>query len=506
MFYFLSFIWFLRTIKAIIFWLYLWQLKEYHIRRFLDHFRTFKGKKIFLNWLFAVKLVLFFYALELFFYPDLLAWYFYASWILILAVIYFFESLKAFFDVYRKKLKKPVFSGKIIILFSINLLFVSFFILFLFQNINLFYWFSFYLFLFDILTPLIISVILLFLQPLTVFWRKIIIKKAKTKRAQFKNLLVIGITGSYGKTSTKDFLAKILAKKYKVLKTKENQNSEIGISRCILNNLNKEHEIFVVEMAAYNKGGIKLLSDIVKPKIGMVTGVNEQHLAIFGSMENLLSAEGGGELIKSLPEDGIVFLNVNNGYCRDLYQKIKIKKFLYGANAVFPGEENILGAMAVAKELAMEDFKIFQIAEKMKNKIPGIKIKKTEQGLDIIDAAYSSNPDGIMAHLEYLKTHYPKNKRIIIMPCLIELGRASKEIHRKIGKKIAQVCHLAIITTKDKFREIKESALEEGIDKENILFLENPKEIFKKIKDFAGEGDVILLEGRISEELINLLD
>jgi UDP-N-acetylmuramyl pentapeptide synthase len=85
------------------------------------------------------------------------------------------------------------------------------------------------------------------------------------------------------------------------------------------------------------------------------------------------------------------------------------------------------------------------------------------------------------------------------MPCLIELGPASKEIHKKIGKKIAEVCDLAIITTKDRFKEIKEKA------GDKVVFLENPKEIFKKINDFSGKNDVILLEGRIPKEIHQFL-
>ena len=315
MFSFVSSLWFIRTAKSFLFWIYLWQLKEYHIGRFLDHFRTDKGKKIFTNPLFIIKIILIlaFFALPLFVFFAVI-------------LIYIFEV----FDVLRKKIKMPVLTSKTLLLIFLALLAEILFIFFLklyFENIITV---VFLLLLFDAFSPLIASLIVLFLQPLAYYARNRIIKRAKEKRSQFKNLLVIGITGSFGKTSTKEFLAEILSAKFKVLKTKEHQNSEVGISRCILDDLKEGHEIFIAEMGAYNKGGIKLLCDIVKPKIGMVTGVNQQHLATFGSMENLLSAEGGGELIDSLPADGMAFFNAKNEHCRNLYQKTGIQKFLYG--------------------------------------------------------------------------------------------------------------------------------------------------------------------------------
>ncbi len=342
------------------------------------------------------------------------------------------------------------------------------------------------------------------LKPFIDIMRNRIIKRAKIKKDRFSNLLVIGITGSYGKTSTKEFLYTILSSKFsgKVLETKEHQNSEVGIAQCILDDLKQEHEIFIVEMGAYNRGGIKLLCDITKPKIGILTGINEQHMATFGSQENII--KGKYELIESLPADGIAFFNAKSKYYLELYQKTKIKKFLYGQEAKFLGEENILGAMAVAKELGMTEEEISKVVAKIENKFGGIQIKKGINGINIIDATYSANPDGVIAHLEYLKT-FP-GRKIIIMPCLIELGKASKEVHKRIGKKIAEVCDLAIITTEDRFKEIKETAGGKA------LLIENPKEIFKKIKSFLegdlssealAKEDVVLLESRVPTQLTN---
>jgi len=517
MFEFIGFIWFFRTSKIVLFYLYLWQLKEYHVGRFLDHFSTDKGRKLIFNPVNILKIIL----LLVFPFVPLLT--FFGT-----IAFYLFEFVKTSFDFATKRIKLPILTKKSIFLISASLVLQIAFLFIIFRNLWYFerfiiFWdvgdivvFTFWILLFDVLTPLIVSIVVFLFQPFAVLMRNRMIKKAKAKREKLPNLLVVGITGSYGKTSTKEFLYTILFSKFngKVLKTKEHQNSEVGISQCILNNLNENHRIFIVEMGAYNVGGIKLLCDITRPRIGILTGINEQHMATFGSQGNIIKAKY--ELIESLPKDGIAFFNARNKYCVELYNKTLQRgsgqAFLYGQEAKFFGEENILGAMAVARELGMSEEEIQNAVNEIGNKMPGIKLKKGINRLNVIDATYSANPDGVIANLEYLKTlRQAQGKLIIVMPCLIELGKASKEVHGRIGKKIAEVCDLAIITTKDYFKEIVEGALlrqgYEGreIKKDNILFLENPKEIFEKIKEFTKEGDVVLLESRVPKNLINLL-
>ncbi|MBU2578853.1 hypothetical protein KKA09_01930, partial [Patescibacteria group bacterium] len=287
---------FLIFVKLLFFWLWLWQLKEYHCGRFKAHFETLASRKIFSSF-----------------------------W----------------------RLKFPKFTKKIIVI-SISGIFLAtlivYFIFSLPNNEN--FYLAFLIFIFSV--PLFSSFIVLLFQIPTAILCKRILKKAKRKREQFKNLLVIGIAGSYGKTSTKEFLATILSEKFNVLKTEKHINAEIGIAQTILNNLNESHQIFICEIGAYEKGKIKEVCEIIKPKIGIVTGVNEQHLSTFGSMKNLLSAEGGEELIDSLPIDGMAFFNAKNKYCLELYKKTGIKKFLYGKNVKLRGMENIEGAKMVA--------------------------------------------------------------------------------------------------------------------------------------------------------------
>jgi UDP-N-acetylmuramoyl-tripeptide--D-alanyl-D-alanine ligase len=394
---------------------------------------------------------------------------------------------------------------------------------------------------FDILTPVIVSLLVLLFQPIAVIGRNVVLKNATKKMASLPNIIVIGITGSYGKTTTKEFLTTILSSKFNVLSTKEHKNSEMGIASTILNDLKPENQIFIVEMGAYKKGGIKLLCDMVKPRLGIVTGVTVQHLSLFGSMENLLSAEGGYELAKALPSNGTLFLNAENKYCLDLYKKLntygKINKKLYAENGNKLNVEiwaedvetsstnlsfvsltrdkqmahfklnvlgkhnlqNILGAILIAKELGMSLEEISKACQNIKPPQAGTIVKKGVHGINVIDSSYSSNPDGAVADLDCLRLF--SGKRLVIMPCLIELGEKSKEIHYKIGQKIAEVCDLAIVTTKDKFEDIKKGAQSNC----EVVFLEDPQEIFNKITTFFKEGDTVLLEGRVPEKLLKLL-
>lgn len=550
----ISFFWFAVVLKYVLFWIYLWQLKEYHVGRFLDHFRTHKGKKIFLNVFYVAKFVtvIFFFTHRIFLYVVLL--------------LYPIESLIFIGNILKGNFKKPVVTAKTAWLMLVSFFGVALCVFLIYTYTVTNTSFVFTLLLFDVAIPLFISVMVLLFQPFFVIARNSMLKKATQKRSTFKNLVVVGITGSYGKTSTKEFLTTILSQKFNVVSTKDHQNSEMGIAKCILNELTEKHEIFVVEMGSYKKGGIDLLCNMTKPNIGIVTGVNEQHLALFGSLKNLLSAEGGRELVDNLPKDGLLVVNGDNKYCLDLYKKTHIKKKIYTMhrdkidsdvwaeeisvkedsldfmvinreheavhfNVSILGRQNIqnvLGAVLVARGLGMTLEEIAIACQNIKQEQAGITLKRGVHGITIIDSSYSSNPDGVMADLNYISVFkgkatsadgnsgkagnsrvltkgFGEPKKVIVMPCLIELGSKSKEIHYQIGKKIGQVCDLAVITTKDKFDDVKDGAMTTGMPENSILFCSNVQDIFTKITTFCKNGDAVLLEGRVPEELIRLL-
>lgn len=528
-----AFAWLIRTIKFVLFWIYLWQLKEYHIGRFKDHFRTEQGKKLWSDRLLFAKA-----ALAIILLADV-AVAFAGS---ILLIIYFAEAMKFAISAIRGKTKLPKPTLKALLLTTIAIMATVLFVLLARTWAYAPADFLAALLLFDILLPVIVSAFVLAFQPIFVALRAAILQKARNIMRQRKDLIVVGITGSYGKTSTKEFLTAILSAKFNVLSTPAHKNSEIGIAQTVINDLRGEHKIFIVEMGSYNKGGIDLLCGIVKPSIGMVTGVNQQHLATFGSMENLLSAEGGRELLQNLPKDGLLAVNGDNAHCMDLYKRATVNKKAYalgkdkidadiwaqeisvhadsvdfvaitreGAMAHMKVRvlgrqhvQNLLGAIMVAKELGMSLEEISRAVQRISPEQGGMTRKKGIHGIEVIDSSYSANPDGVLADLDFLSI-FP-GKKVIVMPSLIELGEASQKAHQSIGKKIAKTCDMAIITTKDEFDVLRQAAVHEGMAEDKIIFSPEARNILARITFFCTSGDTVLLEGRVPSELLSMLN
>ncbi len=157
--------------------------------------------------------------------------------------------------------------------------------------------------------------------------RWLTINTARTTLSRNPNLIVVGITGSFGKTTTKEILSTILAKKYKVLSPPQSYNTLFAVAQIIKEQLKEDHEIFLVEMGAYRRGEIAELCRMVKPKIGILTGIANQHLERFGTQENIIKAKY--DLIESLPPDGLAVFNLYSKPCCDLYQKTDIAKIGY---------------------------------------------------------------------------------------------------------------------------------------------------------------------------------
>jgi UDP-N-acetylmuramoyl-tripeptide--D-alanyl-D-alanine ligase len=469
--YSLLFLFALLYSKATLFWVFLWQLKEYRLDRFwaeygfwgkLLHFWAFSGGRKFHRPVFTLK------ALAIYV----------VSLLVVLAGIYAVLRLSIF----------SFFDSVWIIFLGLSILYV--------------------------LIPAIVLAIMAIFQAPIILAKFFIYKMAAARIAENKNLIVIGITGSYGKTSTKEFLAQILEQKFKIIRTPKNINTEIGIAKFILQNLAPAlslerrggKEVFIVEMGAYKKGEIKRICDIVKPKIGIITGINEQHLSLFGSFQDIIDTKY--ELIEGLPKDGLALFNGENEYSLKMAKKWQGKKVIYrdanilmhanDANMPRHYRQNLAGAVEIAKHLGMSEEEIKQAIGQIKLTDRMIKTFIGKNGTLVIDDSYSANPDGVLAGLDYLAEQQQKRK-IIIMLCLIELGNSAKEVHRKIGQKINAICDLAIITTKDYFDVIK---AETG---EKAVLVVTPEKAIKLLKLYLDENTAVLIEGRVAESVIGFL-
>ncbi|MDD5639714.1 MAG: UDP-N-acetylmuramoyl-tripeptide--D-alanyl-D-alanine ligase [Candidatus Pacebacteria bacterium] len=543
------FFWSIRQSKANFFWLYLWQLKNYHTSRFLAHFDTKAGKSIF-GIIFFIKLffclsslsfILCAYIYE--FSYDKITIIAQPIWLfvfmsIVLIVIEGIYSIRSFL---LKRVKKAEPTKKIIFLtFIVFALSILFLIItgknFLGNTIGItdFLYLICLLYLFDLLTPIIVSIIVLIFQPLTVYLRNKTLASARKKIKSLDNLLTIGITGSFGKSSTKEFLKIILSEAFNVVTTIQNQNSEIGISECILREVTDSHEIFICEMGAYNRGGIKLLCGIAQPKIGILTGIGNQHLATFGSQKNIINTKF--ELIKCLPKEGLAVLNWDSEFIKDNFtenianikcsigkhediwaegiksneqglsfeacfkngQRIKIKSGIIGQYHL----SNLLLCIAVAKKIGMSNEEIANGCEKITSDISGFKIEKTKHGFSVINSSYSVNKIGVLSHLSQFKDIITSGKKVLIMPCIIELGPDGPKTHYEIGRQIAKSCDIAIITTQDYFKDIKSGAKAECMKDYNIICIEDPQKAFNIAKQRVDRG-IVLLEGRSSNDLIN---
>lgn len=356
--------------------------------------------------------------------------------------------------------------------------------------------------------------------------------KAKKKLRENSNLKVIGITGSYGKTSTKYILGTILSQKYNTLITPESYNTTMGVVRTINEKLNNTHEIFVCEMGAKNIGDIKEICDLVKPTYGVLTAIGPQHLETFKTIENVKKTKL--ELIDSLPEDGIAFVNNEdeniktikfNGknikfgkdkICDYYADNIEINEFgsnfdvnikrnkiihvktkLLGIHNII----NIVGAVAVAHELGLNEEEIVRGIRLLKPVTHRLELKRNPNGAIIIDDAYNSNVKGAKTALEVLKTFKDKQK-ILITPGIVDLGEKAEEYNKILGKQAAKSCNYIILVGEKQAVPILQGIKEEKYDENNIYVAKDLNDAIKKMNSIMNNNTVVLFENDLPDNYL----
>lgn len=526
-----SFLFFVFLLRNTIFWLGLWQVKEYRLDRLVVHIReTSQGKSLILGVSNLVKiflLVLYFLSI---FIPSL--YYFYPEFVFLL---YFFLFIQIIVELFSRKLKFPKFTVKIIIVGILALLLEIG--LFIIPLLDRYFWLMFL----DKLLPFLIAAFIgLFSFP-SDFYKDMMIDRAIDKLNAHKKILIIGITGSYGKGSTKEFVYKILSYKFNVLKTQGTFNTPIGIAKTILAGLNDKKEIFIIEMGAYKISEIAEMSSFFKPKIGILTSINNQHASLFGGLSNIKKAKY--ELIESLPKDGYGLFNGNNENTLKLFETTKKKKVLYYAD--YSGKSTLtadikatsmkIGRFDLSFEVIYQDKNIGRFAIKLvgahhiENLLPalylGLRLGMSEKdiataakriapsyktmepyistnGAVYIDDTYNANPEAVKAAVRYMSTY--KGKKVLVLQPMIELGKNSGRNHEEVAKEVGTTCDLLIVTNKNFYKNIKKGIDEAG--RRCQLIVKNPKSVANFIKSNIGKGDVVVFEGKEAEPSFKLLE
>lgn len=527
----------IRTFRNLLYQSFLWQLKEYRLDRMLAHFKTEQGKRLILNPVSIVKWILFVPGVGIIAYSYLakiplqtfglvIVIIFFSFWI-----IWIIEAGRNISELLARGWKLPKLSLRMVGILIVNFIFC--FGLIAVEDKQTFLLYAPVL---DILlAPVLALTVLIFAVPTSCI-KKVVIHLAKRKMAQYKNLIVIGVTGSFGKTTTKEFLATILSDKFNCLKTEGYHNTELAIAKTILGKLSHKHECFIVEMGAYRKGEIKAICNMVKPKIGIITGINQQHLELFGSQVNLMKAKF--ELVEGLSNKGIAVFNLGNGYIRemiswtkDLRKDVEIRGYSRDSHKnsllavseidVSPNKmsfnlaykrkkiacvtklsglqnlDSILAASTVAVKLGLKLTDIKKVVSKLQSPTHTMRIIKRFRAT-LIDDTFNANPDGVLAGLEYLNLF--NGKKYLVLTPLIELGKTAAVIHQSIGRKAASICDGIYLTNsnhkEDILEVVKRVSPKDKVIPVNIMNVE--KDLNRQIKGRC----TVLFSGREAGKIL----
>ncbi|MBI2036265.1 hypothetical protein HYT17_01405 [Candidatus Microgenomates bacterium] len=467
--------------------IWLWQIKEYRLDRLFVHLKeTNEGRRLMVNrssvlfWLLVAAVPL---AYVNFTRPVFL----------VLATLVFLLNTKEILrQILKRTFRRPQFTLRATLISVLTFMTVFWLLIILPLPIPVSI---------VVIDRLIFITISLFVLAtfLPVFFTKIfLVESAKRRIESMKNLTVIGVTGSYGKSLTKELIASFLAEKFTVLKTPRSVNTDLAIAKLILGSIAKEHQIFVVEMGAYKRGEIAKICDMVKPKIGVLTGINEQHLSLFGSLEN--TKEAKFELLAALPKDGLAIINGDDANVLSLVKKITVKTHVYKSTdikvRIVPFGANLAAAAAVSKNLGVSKEKI---KSSIKKSLPFLGLKILQKGnMTILDDSFNANPAGFNAALLVLKT-YPGLK-ILVTAGIIELGGKSYDLHKQLGQKIGTICDVVILTSNNFAKPVSEGLMTTKFDMKNFL-VPKREELLLAVKRCIKGKTVILLEGRIPLEL-----
>lgn len=486
----------INLIILLVFYMHMFQLNSYFNIKHLNWLKN-NYKKIIIQELFIIFTI-----------PLIIAKKNYiliiSAFILAISIIYNFPKKKSKVKFNITNRVKRMFFAEIIIILTLSFNKIS---------INI-------LFILNIISPIMCIIVNIISYPIEYLIKKRYVIKAKKKLEEIPNLTIIGITGSYGKTSVKNDLYTILSKKYNVLVTPKNYNTTLGVVKTILEELSPIHEVFLCEMGATKIGDIKEICKIVNPNIGIITAIAPQHIQSFKNIKNVIKTKF--ELAEAVENNnGIMFLNYNNEYIKD--QKVNSKVITYGtenenldyyANRIVNSQnglefyinnskikfntkllgkhnvENITASIAVANHLGITFEQLQYLVENLKT-IPHRLELINNGNITILDDSYNSNPISSKAALTTLKEF--SGIKAIITPGLIELGKKQNEYNKELGNNIANVCDYVFIVGKENKQDILNGLIEKNFNEENIKQVNTPQQAMQQIINISNKKQVTIL-------------
>lgn len=390
----------------------------------------------------------------------------------------------------------------------------------------------------------ILCVVLCCVSPLTVFviWAvtypiekavsRWYVNDAKRILKEHKNLTVIGITGSYGKTTTKFILNRILSEKYNTVCTPQSFNTPMGVVRTVRESIKPNTQVFICEMGAKNIGDIKEICDIAHPKYGIITSVGKQHLETFKTEDNVFKtkfeladevSKNGGICFVNLDSEGIntritqrkdvVTFGDNTDYRAEHMKfgadgstfdlvlkekKITVTTRLLGRHSV----SDILAACTVANILGVSPDDIKFAVSSLKATEHRLELKPFKNGSLLIDDAYNSNPEGCLEAVKVLSS-FSGMKKVIITPGLIELGEREYESNYELGLAAAKYCDIIILVGKNRSKPMRDAISTTDFDKNNVYVVSSFKEGMEIYLPFADKNSVLLIENDLPDNYLN---
>ena len=383
---------------------------------------------------------------------------------------------------------------------------------------------------FAVATPILVCIINLLNAPIEKSIKNWYIHDAKKILKSKPDLKIIGLTGSYGKTSTKYILGRILSEKYNTVITPGSFNTPMGVVITIRNQLTPATQVFVVEMGAKQVGDIKEICDIVHPQTAIITSVGPQHLNTFGSIENVVKTKF--ELADAVAEcGGKVYLNTDNDLIRKKakdYESVTYSTKIKGANVraqdvvcsknglsftvkykrksislttELLGTHNVLNimsAVAIAIDMGVSENDIKYAVQSLKPTEHRLELKPLFGGALLIDDAYNANPEGSLEAMRVIGSFSPM-KRIVVTPGLVELGEKEYECNKALGAEAAKNADVIILVGEKRSIPLKEGVVEQGFDEKNLYVAKTFNDAVEIFKPMCDKDTVVIFENDLPD-------